>query len=101
MHGNSKKSKKIHHGYEIYENGRGKKRIVKVGISGGKLNKNGSSPRANGQVNKWNKQAGYKKYSARVVKRNIRGRERALNWERGRSIAVRKAGGKMYRHSRP
>ncbi|MCG6796211.1 hypothetical protein JCR24_14955 [Geobacillus sp. YHL] len=45
VHGNSRFSKRIHHGYEIYEIVNGKKRIVKVGISGAKLNKNGTSPR--------------------------------------------------------
>ncbi|WP_244403457.1 hypothetical protein [Parageobacillus sp. KH3-4] len=101
VHGNSRFSKRIHHGYEIYEIVNGKKRIVKVGISGAKLNKNGTSPRANRQVNKWNKKAGYQRYYARIVKRNIYGREKALKWERGRAYAVRKAGGNMYLHVRP
>lgn len=101
VHGNSKKSKKRQHGYEIYYKQNGKKKVVKVGISGRKLNKNGSSPRANSQVNKWNTEVGYQKYRARVVKKNIANREKALAWERGRSNAVRKAGGNMYRHDRP
>src|SRR5690554_6080630 len=54
---------------------------IKIGISGQPLNKNGTSPRANSQVNNWNKAAGYDKYAANVVKTNMPGREIALNWE--------------------
>ncbi|WP_304528548.1 RHS repeat-associated core domain-containing protein, partial [Anoxybacillus sp. UARK-01] len=101
IHGNSRLSKRVHHGYEIYEIVNGKKRIVKVGISGAKLNKNGTSPRANRQISKWNKKMGYQRYYARIVKKNIYGREKALKWERGRAYAVRNAGGNMYLHVRP
>lgn len=90
---------RLQYGYEIYN----KKTINsgKVGTSGGKLNKNGSSRRATSQVNRWNKAAGYNKYAARVVKKNVSGRSRILNWERGRATAIIRAGGTMSRHKRP
>ncbi|MDN8588850.1 hypothetical protein B2I21_07070 [Chryseobacterium mucoviscidosis] len=56
--------------------------VVKTGISGQKLNKNGTSPRANSQVNKWNKNAGTNKYEARVVKSKMRNRQQALEWKK-------------------
>lgn len=101
VHGNSKRSMRKHHGYKIIDKKTGK--IVKIGISGGRLNKNGSSRRANSQVNKWNRQAGYKRYKAYVVKRNLKGRTRALQWEAGRVAGVKKAsrGKRMSRHHRP
>ncbi|PEY99128.1 hypothetical protein CN326_23445 [Bacillus sp. AFS018417] len=77
---NSKASKKRQHGYEIYDRYSGD--VVKVGISGKKLNKNGTSPRANQQVNDWNRRAGKEQYAARVVVKNIKNRQLALNWER-------------------
>ncbi|EAG0756258.1 hypothetical protein A7X98_03155 [Listeria monocytogenes] len=101
---NSKRSKRINHGYEIYEKSRGKKKIVKVGISASRLNKNGTSARANRQVNKWNKQAGYQKYHARVVKKSLKGRQKALNWEQGRVTRIGKANSRLFpnqKHKRP
>ncbi|WP_236339658.1 hypothetical protein [Paenibacillus plantiphilus] len=52
--GNSKASTKPQHGYEISEKATGD--VAKTGISGQPLNKNGTSPRTNSQVNKWNKE---------------------------------------------
>ena len=83
VNGNSKKSTKAQHGYEVYDqNGN----VVKTGVSGGAENKNGSSPRANKQVNTWNKDPNSNKtYSAKIVKRVPEGpgaRETILNWER-------------------
>ena len=65
VHGNSKTSTKPQHGYEIYNKKTGD--VVKTGISGQTLNKNGTSPRANTQVNKFNKLAGEDIYDARIV----------------------------------
>jgi len=56
VHGNSKLSTKPQHGYEIYNTETGD--VVKTGISGQKLNLNGTSPRANSQVNKLNTSIG-------------------------------------------
>ncbi len=61
-HGNSNASEKSQHGYEIFEKKTGD--VAKTGISGQELNQNGSSPRANQQVNAWNKEAGYDKYAS-------------------------------------
>lgn len=71
-HGNSKKNMSKHHVY-IIKNIRTKK-IVKVGIHGGKIRRNGNSPRATLQANKW----GRSRYRAEIVQRNIKGRNRAL-----------------------
>ena len=64
FHGNSKQSQQLQHGYEIYETNTGD--VVKTGISGQPLNKNGTSPRANRQVNALNKAAGKGKYASRI-----------------------------------
>ncbi|MGL4483932.1 MAG: RHS repeat-associated core domain-containing protein, partial [Anaerovoracaceae bacterium] len=100
VHGNSKKSTKPQHGYEIWD--RRRNEPAKVGISGGKLNKNGSSRRANSQANNWNKQAGYSRYKPVVVKKNIPNRSQALSWEKTiahQYISVNKY--KMRKHYRP
>ena len=99
VHGNSKTSQKVQHGYEIYKNKNGD--VVKTGISGQPLNKNGTSPRANSQVYKWNRDAGSQVYSARIVKTNMLGRAKALEWERENSIRLWKEGNSMERHRRP
>jgi len=65
IHGNSKCSEAAQHLYEIYEKVSG--RVVKTGISGGKVNKNGKSYRAQSQVNKLNKKNGFEKYDSRIV----------------------------------
>ena len=68
VHGNSAKSTKPQHGYEIYEGDTGN--VVKTGISGQKLNADGSSPRANVQVNALNRKENrnaYNAYRSRVV----------------------------------
>ena len=67
VHGNSRLSTKPQHGYEIYNKKTGD--VGKTGISGQPLNKNGTSPRANTQVNKLNKLAGEDIYAARAVKK--------------------------------
>ncbi len=102
VHGNSKKSQKRQHGYEIYSyNKNGKKVIQKVGVSGRKLNKNGTSPRANKQVRDWNKEVGYQKYHARIVVKNVKNRQQVLYWERNYASKMRKAKQPMKRHVRP
>ncbi|WP_338709179.1 DNRLRE domain-containing protein [Paenibacillus amylolyticus] len=98
-HGNSKASKKTQHGYEISE--KSTRDVVKTGISGQKLNKNGTSPRANSQVNKWNKNAGTNKYEARVVKSKLRNRQQALEWEKKNAQKLWDKGNSMSKHQRP
>lgn len=75
--------------------------MVKTGISGSPLNKNGTSPRATSQVNKWNRKAGSNVYEARVVKRKIKNRTKALNWEKKNAKKLWKRGNSMNRHVRP
>ncbi|MBC2368826.1 hypothetical protein HBP99_09265 [Listeria booriae] len=103
IHANSRLSMRRNHGYEIYTKSGGKKNVVKVGISAGRLNKNGTSRRANKQVLDWNRQAGYQKYHARIVKKNIKGRTKALKWEQGHITRVWRAGAKLdpRRHKKP
>ncbi|QHH87323.1 hypothetical protein FPL02_08375 [Bacillus paranthracis] len=52
INGNSLLSKKNNHGYEIYKKVNGKKQVVKVGISGGRISKAGKSYRATSQANR-------------------------------------------------
>lgn len=79
INGNSKASTKPQHGYEISEKATGD--VDKTGISGQPLNKRGTSPRANQQVNIWNKKSGFKKYGSNVVRPKISNRQNALKWE--------------------
>jgi RHS repeat-associated protein len=103
VHGNSRASKRVQHGYHIYDTW--SKKIVKIGISGQRLHKNGQSPRANSQANRWNRERGNQgRYKAVVVHKKIRGRSRALQWERA-SVNRHHKTGKLNlgagRHSRP
>lgn len=79
-HGNSKQIKKTNHGYIIRE--RSTKRIVKVGISGGRLNKNGISRRANSQVSRWNRGLRTDFFEAVVLRKDLGDRQSALDWEK-------------------
>ncbi|WP_053007472.1 RHS repeat-associated core domain-containing protein [Pragia fontium] len=54
---NAKNSTKPQHGYYIRDTWNGDV-PVKVGVSGQDMNLNGTSPRANGQVNRWNAEPG-------------------------------------------
>ena len=99
VHGNSKNSTKIQHGYEIYEKETGD--VVKTGISGQKLNANQTSPRANSQVNKWNKIEGEGKYEARIVEKDMQNRSSALEWERNNTNRLSREGNTLSHHKRP
>lgn len=79
-HGNSKQIKKTNHGYIIRE--RSTKRIVKVGISGGRLNKNGTSRRANSQVSRWNRGVGTDFFEVVVLRKDLGDRQSVLDWEK-------------------
>ncbi len=74
-HGNSKKSKRPHHLYAIED--REKKTTFKYGICGRPLNKDGSSPRANEQVNLFNRVAGWLRFFASILLKDISGRTKA------------------------
>ncbi|EGW39338.1 RHS repeat-associated core domain-containing protein [Desulfosporosinus sp. OT] len=99
IHGNSKLSTKVQHGYEIFENETGD--VVKTGISERPLNKNGTSPRANSQVNSFNNAAGFDKYGANVVAPYIPGRQAALDWEANNAMRLWGEGNSMGMHRRP
>jgi hypothetical protein len=98
-HGNSKASTRPQHGYEIYELDSGN--VVKTGISGQPLNQNGTSPRANQQVNAFNRDAGETVYGARVVVSNMPDRVTALQWERNNARQLWRNGNTMERHKLP
>lgn len=53
-----------------------------MGISGGALNKNGTSRRANSQVSKFNREEGDWDYFAVVMSETMEGRAMALEWEK-------------------
>lgn len=69
-HGNSNSSTKPNHVYVIVDTVTGKATLVKPGISGQALNKNGTSPRANKQVNNLNK-ASPGRYEAVIVEQGL------------------------------
>ena len=92
-HGNSKRSMKPQHLYVILDK---KGNVLKPGISGAKLNKNGSSPRANSQLK--NAPEGS---TAHVIKENIPGRQVALNTEQKAVNVLTGAKQKMKMHRRP
>jgi len=79
VHGNSKNSSKPQHLYSIIDLTDGS--VYKYGISGGVLNKNGTSRRANTQANALNKIAGFRRYKPIVITRGIKGRVKALALE--------------------
>ncbi len=78
-HDNSKENTNLHHLYEIVD--REIKDTYKYGISGEELLKDGTSRRANRQVNLFNKVAGWLRFFARILLRDIKGREKALEVE--------------------
>lgn len=80
VHGNSIQSTAEQHRYEIVQNDSGD--VVKTGISGQDLNANGTSPRANSQVNRLNAAEGAGKYSANIKEKNIPGRAAGLASEK-------------------
>jgi URI fold toxin 2 len=99
VNGNSKLSTAVNHGYEISATETGD--VVKTGISGRPLNKNGTSPRAISQVNRWNREDGYNKYEAQVVETGIPDRQVALEWEEANAQRLWDEGNSMSKHQRP
>ena len=71
-HGNSNQNMEDHHLYEIVDNK--KNEIYKYGISGRKLNPDGSSPRANEQIKEFNNLAGWIRYIVNILLTKIPGR---------------------------
>lgn len=66
--------------------------VVKVGVSGGKIRKDGKSVRAETQVRKWNKEAREEKYISIITKEEPAGdgaRERILKYEEDRALDLK------------
>jgi hypothetical protein len=99
VHGNSKASSKLHHRYVIKDKETGE--VQKTGISGQDLNNNGSSPRANKQVNQMNKDAGSDRFEATVEEKNIPGRKAALDSEQAATNRLANEGHKLPAQCRP
>jgi RHS repeat-associated protein len=105
--GNSKASQNEQHGYEIIDTHNGKV-VVKVGVSGQPLNKNGS-PRANSQVNRWNneKPGNAGRYQVKKITKiepaGPGARQNILTWEKNRASTLRASGqlNDPIRHKRP
>ncbi|WDF02376.1 hypothetical protein [Shouchella hunanensis] len=87
---------KKHHMYQIQDpDGR----IVKTGISGGRINKKGISFRGGAQARKYGKG-----YEAVTVRKNINGRQRALLYEQANVNRLNKKGNLYWaagKHKRP
>ena len=91
VHGNSKSSTKAQHAYDIINTKTGK--VVKTGVSGGRIRKDGKSSRAESQVRKWNKEEGEGTYRSEITHQEPAGegaRERILEYERKRADELRK-----------
>ena len=66
VHGNASASTKAQHAYDIID--KETREVVKTGVSGGAVRKgDGKSIRAESQVRKWNKEAGYEKYESTIT----------------------------------
>ncbi|WMS86694.1 RHS repeat-associated core domain-containing protein [Pleionea litopenaei] len=90
IHGNSKASTKEQHLYMIQD---ADGNIKKIGVSGQKLNKNGTSPRANSQLKDGD--------SATVLESGIPGRANVLQKEGQAVEGLRKAGHELPDQKRP
>lgn len=99
IHGNSKASTAPQHRYEIVETAKGD--VVKTGISGLPLNANGTSGRANTQVNALNKSEGQGTYSASVRETNLPGRKAGLDAEQAATTRLHKEGNSLRLQRRP
>ena len=79
-HGNSQKSMRPNHLYEIRDTKEDD--VYKYGICGRQLNKDGSSKRANKQVRLFNRVVGWARFVAHVLIKNIPGRKAAEELEK-------------------
>lgn len=90
IHGNSKMSENAQHAYDIIDKETGKR--VKTGVSGGRVRNDGKSYRAEQQVRKWNKEAGYEKYESEITHTEPAGegaRDRILEYEKARAKVLK------------
>ncbi|MGH8049970.1 MAG: RHS repeat-associated core domain-containing protein, partial [Arenimonas sp.] len=98
LNGNSKNSPKEQHRYEISDKDGD---VVKTGISGKALNKDGTSGRANVQVNSLNKTEGPGSYTATVKETGIPGRRAALEAEKAATKELKSEGNTLRLQQRP
>ena len=90
IHGNSKMSENAQHAYDIIDKETGKR--VKTGVSGGRVRNDDKSYRAEQQVRKWNKEAGYEKYESEITHTEPAGegaRDRILEYEKARAKVLK------------
>jgi hypothetical protein len=80
-HGNSDESNAIHHLYEIRDRSESNG-IFKYGISGRSLNSDGTSPRAEEQIEEYNLITGWLRFFANILMIGIPGRKKAKEIER-------------------
>jgi len=93
VHGNSKASTKAQHAYDIIDKRTGN--VVKTGVSGGKVRKDGKSYRAEQQVRKWNKEEGGDFYESQITHTEPAGegaRDKILKYEKDRADYLRQQG---------
>ena len=91
VHGNSKASTRAQHAYDIIDKSTGK--IVKTGVSSGKIRKDGKSYRAESQVRKWNRQEGedrYESYITYEIPAGKNARDKIYKYEKKRANTLRK-----------
>jgi hypothetical protein len=106
VHGNDKSSTKPQHRYEINDKHTinpqtMKPDTVKTGVSGGELNQDESSRRANSQVNKLNRDAGTNRYEAVVPEKNVPSRAEILKREQQATNQLARDGNSLSRQVRP
>jgi hypothetical protein len=101
VHGNSKESTKPQKQYDIVDT-QNENDVVKTGITGGDLRKNGNLPRGTQQANAFNKLAGEPgQYQVRVVDNLLANGSEALASERARAAQLRLDGNSMNKHKFP
>lgn len=98
LNGNCKSCTKPQHRYEIADQTGD---VKKTGISGQPLNQNGTSRRANSQVNQLNNSGDGNTYSATVKETNIPGRAAALDAEKAATNTLSSRGNSLELQQRP
>ncbi|MCU0393921.1 MAG: hypothetical protein MUE81_22655 [Thermoflexibacter sp.] len=78
-HGNANENDNLHHLYEIDDIQ--EEDIFKYGISGKPLNPDGTSARAEEQINILNKAVGFKRFISKILMTEIEGRVKAKELE--------------------
>lgn len=79
IHGNSRENNQLHHLYQIDDIQ--DKEVFKYGITDDPIEKDGLSKRVRYQLNLYNRVAGIFRFTAKVLRINIRGRTKAKEME--------------------